>query len=113
MKSIPKPALIVGAIVIATAILALATYFIFSRTTTTKSAAPAQTPPVATAPTQPATQPATPPASDSQIPGMPVSQTNGNLPEEGFVAMAARITLRLALAAANEQTAYARSLLSP
>lgn len=99
MKSIPKPAIIVGSIVIATAILALATYFFFSRTTTTKPVAPAQTPPVATAPTQTATQPATPAASDSPIPGLPVSQTGANLPEEGIVAMAARITLRLALAA--------------
>ncbi|HJQ27435.1 MAG TPA: DUF4956 domain-containing protein [Blastocatellia bacterium] len=96
LRAIPKPALIVGAIVIVAAILALATYFIFSRTTATKPGAAPQSPPVATAP---AANPQTPPPSDSQLPGITSAPPNTAPADDNFVSLAARITLRLALAA--------------
>ena len=96
LKAIPKRALIVAGIVAIAAILALVTYFIFSRTTPTRPAVNSQAPPTAAAP---AANPQAPPASDSQIPGITTPQPNAAPADEGFVAMAARITLRLALAA--------------
>ncbi|HEY9231742.1 MAG TPA: DUF4956 domain-containing protein, partial [Blastocatellia bacterium] len=78
------------------AILALAAYFIFSRPTTTKPAANPQALPVAAAP---AANPQSSPPSDSQIPGITTAQPNAAPADEGVVAQAARITLRLALAA--------------
>src|SRR5947209_1597630 len=95
MKSVPKSVFVVAGITLGVAIAVLATYLLVSRATSPKPAANPQTPSAATTPAQ-----TPPPASDSPIPGVPMPQTNtANLPDEGIVAMAARITLRLALAA--------------
>jgi uncharacterized membrane protein YhiD involved in acid resistance len=97
MKSIPKPALLVAAIVLGVAIAVLATYLVVSRATspTPAPAANPQPPPAAAIPAQ-TNQPS---ASESPIPGVPMQQTNAAPEDEGIVALAARITLRLALAA--------------
>jgi uncharacterized membrane protein YhiD involved in acid resistance len=96
MKSVSKPVLIVAAIVLGVAIAGLATYLLFSRTGTPT---PSTNPPTPSAVATPA-QANPPAASDSPIPGVPMPQTNAAPPpDEGVVAQAARITLRLALAA--------------
>jgi uncharacterized membrane protein YhiD involved in acid resistance len=97
MKSIPKPALLVAAIVLGVAIAVLAAYLLMSRPTTKTPAANPQTPPAAAATPAQTNQP---PANESPIPGVPMPQTTAAPQEdEGVVALAARITLRLALAA--------------
>jgi uncharacterized membrane protein YhiD involved in acid resistance len=96
MKSARKSALLVAALVLGVAILVLATYLLMSRVAAPAPAVNPQPLPSAATPAQP-TQP---PANESPIPGVPMPQTNtANVPDEGLVAMAARVTLRLALAA--------------
>jgi len=95
MKSVPKPVLIVAAIILGLAIAVLSTYLLFSRSASSPPTPPPQTPPAAAAPAQTNT----PAASDSPIPGLPMPQTNPAPQDESIVAQAARITLRLALAA--------------
>ena len=104
LKSVPKSALVVAAIVLGVALAVLAAYLVTSRATSPKPAttgqppATSQTGPAATTPAQPnaANQPAT---SESPIPGVPMTQPNTAPADEGIVAVAARMTLRLALAA--------------
>ena len=105
LRSIPKPALVVAAIVLGVALAVLATYLLTSRATSpkpvavTQPPAASQTPPTSTTPAQPnaSNQPAN---NDLPIPGMSSSPANNASPaDEGLVALAARILLRLALAA--------------
>jgi hypothetical protein len=104
IKSVPKPALVAAAIVLGVALAVLAAYLLTSRATSPKPAATAQPPatsqtgPGSTTPAQPnaTNQPAT---NDSPIPGVPMSQPNNAPADESMVALAARMTLRLALAA--------------
>lgn len=94
-KPIPKPFLIVAAIVLGLAIAVLSAILLFSRSGSPSPTTNPQTPPAATTPTQ-----ANPPAAtESPIPGVPMPQTTPASQDEGVVAQAARITLRLALAA--------------
>lgn len=96
MKSVPKSVLIVAAIVLGVAIAVLATYLLFSRTSSPSPSTNLQTPTAAATPAQ--TNP--PAANDSPIPGVPMPQPSTAPPtDEGVIAQAARITLRLALAA--------------
>ncbi|MEN3333992.1 MAG: hypothetical protein V7641_3357 [Blastocatellia bacterium] len=95
IKSVPKPALLVAAIVLGVAIVVLAAYLLMSRTPAQSPATSPPPPPAAAIPTQ-KSQPS---ASESPIPGVPMSQTDATPQDEGIVALAARITLRLALAA--------------
>ena len=67
-----------------------------SRATTPTPAANPQTPPAAAATPAQTNQPT---ANESPIPGVPMPQTNAAPQDEGVIALAARITLRLALAA--------------
>jgi uncharacterized membrane protein YhiD involved in acid resistance len=104
-KPIRKPVLVVAAVVLGVAIAVLAIYLLVSRATSPKSTNP-QTPPAAAAPVNqpaaPTNQPATTanqPANDSPIPGLPAQSATNTPPDEGIIATAARITLRLALAA--------------
>src|SRR5438128_6368917 len=97
MKSVPKPALLVAAIVLGVAIAALVAYLLMSRATTRTPAVNPQTPPAAAATPAQTNQPS---VNESPIPGVPMPQANAASQEdEGVVALAARITLRLALAA--------------
>ena len=110
LKSVPKSALVVAAIVLGVALAVLAAYLLTSRATTQRPAVTAQTPATSQAPVTsqaPAGSTATaqpnapnqPAANDSPIPGVPIGQSNNPPADEGIVAVAARMTLRLALAA--------------
>jgi hypothetical protein len=94
-KLASKPVLIVAAIVLGVAIAVLATYLLFSRIGSTTPATNTQPPPASATPAQTNA----PAASDSPIPGVPMPQANAAPQDEGVIAQAARITLRLALAA--------------
>lgn len=99
MKSIPKPALLAAAVVLGLAIAGLATYLLVSHVTAPTATVPSQAPPAATTPAPASPSASTPaPATDSPFPGLPLPQATP-APDEGVVAVAARTTLRLALAA--------------
>jgi uncharacterized membrane protein YhiD involved in acid resistance len=105
LKSIPKAALVAAAIVLGVALAVLATYLLTSRATTSKPAVTAQSPATSqtgTTPAQPnvTNSPSNQPSNnDSPIPGMPASSPTNAPADEGVVALAARMLLRLALAA--------------
>jgi len=108
LKSVPRPALIVAAIVLGVALAVLAAYLFTSRATSPKPAvitqptATSQTGTGTATPAQPnaANQPSNQPAnSDLPIPGVPASSPTNAPADEGIVALAARMLLRLALAA--------------
>jgi uncharacterized membrane protein YhiD involved in acid resistance len=104
LKNVPKSALVVAAIVLGVALAVLAAYLLTSRATPSKPAVTAQ-PPATSQTGQGATTPAQPNATNQPsnnelpIPGVSSTPTTNAPTDEGIVATAARMLLRLALAA--------------